>query len=61
MTENLTIDKLACIIMTETDYNEQFELQSVVLTASNIIAHVCLSYPPPGPYWMEVEGMAHVG
>ena len=47
LTENLTIDKLACIIMTETDYNEQFELQSVVLTASNIIAHVYLSYPLP--------------
>ena len=47
LTENLTIDKLACIIMTKTDYNEQFELQSVVLTASNIIAHVCPSYPLP--------------
>ena len=62
LTENLINDKLAGVIMTETDYNEQFELQSVVLTASNIIAHVCLSYPlPPGPYWREVEGMVHVG
>ena len=40
LTENLINDKLACIIMTQTDYNEQFELLSVVLTASNIIAHV---------------------
>ena len=41
LTENLINDKLACIILTETDYNEQFELvHSLVLTASNIIAHV---------------------
>ena len=34
--------------MSETDYNEQFELvHSVVLTASNIMAHVCPSYPLP--------------
>ena len=40
LTENLINDKLACITMRETDYNEQFELHSVVLTASNVIAQV---------------------